>query len=91
MQVLTLLTKYEPVSEDETFSLMNYLDPILRTTNSGVVLAAVKCFIHLTRNMHDLHPQVSPCSHWQRKRWPSLIVWSEWLCGSCRHCRCTRG
>lgn len=58
-QVLSLVSRYDPVSEDETISLLNHLDPILRTTNSGVVLAAVKCFIHLTKHMADLQPQVT--------------------------------
>jgi hypothetical protein len=57
-QVLGLVCKYEPLDEEETFTLMNLLDPVLRTSNSGVVLATVKCFLHLTDGMLDLKPQV---------------------------------
>jgi AP-4 complex subunit beta-1 len=55
--VLSLLSKYSPADEDEMFTIMNLLDPVLRTSNSGVVLAAIKCFIQLTRLMTDLHWQ----------------------------------
>ena len=52
------MSKYDPVDEEETFSIMNLLDPVLRTSNSGVVLAAIKCFVRLTYGMPDLQPQV---------------------------------
>jgi len=47
--VLRLVTRYQPESDEETFQIMNVLDPVLRTTNSGVVLEAVGCFLRLTR------------------------------------------
>ena len=37
---------------------MNMLDPVLRTSNSGVVLATIKVFIQLTRHMSHLHTQL---------------------------------
>jgi F0F1-type ATP synthase membrane subunit a len=37
---------------------MNLLDPVLRTANSGAVLATFKCFITLTNSMPELHPQI---------------------------------
>lgn len=58
IQVLSLCSKYQAVDEEECFSIMNLLDPVLKTSNSGVVLMTVKCFIQLTANMPDLHWQV---------------------------------
>jgi len=56
--VLALVAKYRPVDEEELFSIMNLLDPVLRTSNSGVVLSTIKCFLHLTTAVPDLQPQV---------------------------------
>ena len=55
--VLDLVCRYKPSgagAEDETFALMNLLDPILRTANSAAVLATIKCFIHLTKGMEEI-------------------------------------
>jgi hypothetical protein len=56
--VLALVAKYAPADEEELFSIMNLLDPVLRTSNSGVVLATIKCFLHFTTAIPDLQPQV---------------------------------
>ena len=40
------------------FAVMNLLDPLLRTANSGAVLATVKCFFRLTAAMPELQPQI---------------------------------
>lgn len=56
--ILDLVARYNPISEDETFAIMNLLDPVLRTANSGAVLATFKCFIRLTAEFPDLQPQV---------------------------------
>jgi hypothetical protein len=56
--VLALVAKYAPADEEELFSIMNLLDPVLRTSNSGVVLATIKCFLHLTTAIPELQPQV---------------------------------
>lgn len=56
--VLALVAKYVPADEEELFSIMNLLDPVLRTSNSGVVLATIKCFLHLTTAIPELQPQV---------------------------------
>lgn len=56
--ILDLVSRYNPVSEDETFAVMNLLDPVLRTANSGAVLATLKCFIRLTSPYPDMHSQV---------------------------------
>eukprot|EP01084_Bolivina_argentea_P128372 226934_1 len=57
-QVIDLVTCYDPVDEEEMFTIMNLLDPVLRTNNSGVVLSAMKCFLHLTRHSPSLQDQV---------------------------------
>lgn len=56
--LLDLVCRYSPQSEDEVFAIMNILDPVLRTSNSGVVLAAIKCFMHLTNFLDDMQRQV---------------------------------
>lgn len=56
--VLDMVSRYQPTSEDETYAIMNLLDPVLRTANSGAVLATFKCFISLTVNMPELHRQI---------------------------------
>ena len=58
IEVLKLTSKYTPETEDEMFDIMNLLDPVLKTSYSGVVLAAIKCFIHLTEKLPDFHWQV---------------------------------
>ena len=57
-QVLELVTRYTPGNEQEIFTVMNLLDPVLRTTNSGVVLTTIKVFIHLTTNLPHVHQQL---------------------------------
>lgn len=54
----SLVPRYIPASEEETFGIMNILDPLLRTSNSGTVLAVVKCFISLTKPFPDFQAQV---------------------------------
>ena len=56
--IVELVSRYTPADDEETYSIMNLLDPMLRTANSGAVLATLRCFIHLTENMSELHPQL---------------------------------
>lgn len=56
--ILDLVARYNPISEDETFAIMNLLDPVLRTANSGAVLATFKCFMKLTSSFPELQPQI---------------------------------
>jgi AP-4 complex subunit beta-1 len=60
--VLELVARYHPRTEDEVFAIMNLLDPVLRTANSGAVLATIKCFMSLTASSTvaglDLLPQI---------------------------------
>jgi len=39
--LIDLVARYEPKCEDETYALMNLIDPVLRSANSGAVLATV--------------------------------------------------
>lgn len=56
--VLDILSRYCPSTEDETFAIMNILDPLLRTSNSGAVLATIKCFFSLTEPYPEFTVQV---------------------------------
>mmetsp|Transcript_2083 Transcript_2083/g.6328 ORF Transcript_2083/g.6328 Transcript_2083/m.6328 type:complete len:832 (+) Transcript_2083:69-2564(+) len=67
--VLRLVARYEPESDEETFGIMNVLDPVLRTSNSGVVLEAIGCFVRLTENLPELHAQV-----YERLKAPMLTL-----------------
>jgi AP-4 complex subunit beta-1 len=57
-QVLKLVLKYTPASEDETFDIMNLLEERLRGNNSGVILTCAHVFLHLTQNLPTVHQQV---------------------------------
>lgn len=56
--VLDLVARYRPASEDELFAIMNLLDPVMRTANSGSVLATLKCFLSLSAQMPEMHAQI---------------------------------
>lgn len=59
--ILDLLARYKPHSEDELYAIMNLLDPVLRTANSGSVLATLKVFLFLASSLgvaDALHPQI---------------------------------
>jgi len=58
IQVLGMVGEYQPQDEDEMFSIMNLLDPFLRTSNAGVVLSIIHCFLNLTAGAQDLQSQV---------------------------------
>jgi AP-4 complex subunit beta-1 len=57
-QILDLLTRYSPSNEEEVFDMLNVLDDRLRHANLGVVLGAVRLFLHLTDDMPNLHKDV---------------------------------
>lgn len=72
IQVLHLCLQYTPVSEDEMFEMMNLLDERLESTNSGVVLACSRVFLHLTQNAPAVQRKV-----FERLREPLLMVASS--------------
>ena len=45
LQVLELVPRYIPANEDEGYQIMNLLDPVLRTSNSGAVIATIRAFL----------------------------------------------
>lgn len=53
-----MVSKYIPSDSDESFDMMNILEDRLQHTNSAVVLATIKVFLHLTISMADIHQQV---------------------------------
>lgn len=53
-----MVAKYIPSDSDESFDMMNILEDRLQHTNSAVVLATIKVFLHLTISMADIHQQV---------------------------------
>lgn len=67
--VLDIVSRYSPANEDETFAIMNLLDAVLRTANSGAVLGTIKCFMKLTEGFEDLRPQI-----WVRAKPPLLTL-----------------
>lgn len=58
-QVLEFASHYRPTDEQEVFDFMNVLDDRLSHSNSAVVMATVKMFLHYTLNMPATHQQVS--------------------------------
>ena len=61
-QVLEAVSGYRPSGEQEVFELLNVLDDRLAHSNSAVVMATVKLFLHLTLTMPATHQQARPRS-----------------------------
>ncbi|BDA42681.1 beta-adaptin-like protein A [Coccomyxa sp. Obi] len=57
-QVLEAVSAYRPSNEQEVFDIMNVLDDRLLHSNSAVVMATVKLFLHLTLSMPPTHQQI---------------------------------
>ncbi|CAG8519084.1 10116_t:CDS:10 [Ambispora leptoticha] len=56
--VIETLIRYKPESDNEVFAMMNILDDRLKHHNSGVQLMTLKLFLHLTKEMPELHQDV---------------------------------
>ena len=56
-QVLEAVSGYRPAGEQEVFDIMNLLDDRLAHSNSAVVMATIKLFLHLTLPMPPTHQQ----------------------------------
>ncbi|DAZ95562.1 TPA: hypothetical protein N0F65_005878 [Lagenidium giganteum] len=67
--ILHLVSRYKPASDDEAFTIMNILETCLRVSNSAVVLGAAKCFFNLTERMEGIQEQV-----FERLRQPLLTL-----------------
>ncbi len=57
-QVLEFASHYRPSDEQEVYDFMNVLDDRLSHSNSAVVMATVKIFLHYTLSMPATHQQV---------------------------------
>lgn len=53
VQILELVPRYIPANEDEGFQIMNLLDPVLRTADSGATMATIKAFLSLAEQIGD--------------------------------------
>ena len=58
IEVLELIPRYIPANDDEGFQIMNLLDPVLRTSNSGAVLATIRAFLSIAGKDDTLKRQV---------------------------------
>lgn len=68
--ILQIVARYKPASQDEVFGIMNTLEQCLRVSNSAVVLGTAKCFFHLTARMDQgIQEQV-----FERMRQPLLTL-----------------
>ena len=47
LQILDLIPRYIPATDDEAFQIMNLLDPVLRTSNAAAVMAVIRAFLSL--------------------------------------------
>ena len=70
-EVVTLLLKYKPESNEEIFDIMNLLDDKLEISNASVVMALTNLFLHYTQNMPKNHQRV-----YIRLRDPLLLLFS---------------
>jgi len=71
-QVLEAVSGYRPSNEQEVYDIMNVLDDRLLHSNSAVVMATVKLFLHLTLSMPPTHQQVASSAclcFWLMRGW----------------------
>lgn len=57
-QVLEVVAGWQPDSEQTVYDILNVLDDRLSHSNSAVVMATVKAFLHLTLHLPATHQQV---------------------------------
>jgi AP-4 complex subunit beta-1 len=53
VQILELIPRYIPANDDEGYQIMNLLDPVLRTADSGATMATIKAFLSLAKQIGD--------------------------------------
>jgi AP-4 complex subunit beta-1 len=56
--VMEVLMRYTPSDEEEMIDMLNVLDDRLSHANSGVVMGAVRLFLHLTQHSLDMHEDI---------------------------------
>jgi len=57
-QVMDFVSHYRPEDENEIFEVMNILEDSMTHSNSAVVLAVCKLYLHITLSMPATHQQV---------------------------------
>jgi hypothetical protein len=58
-QVLEVVAGWDAGSEQTVYDIMNVLDDRLSHSNSAVVMATVKVFLHMTLHLPATHQQVA--------------------------------
>jgi AP-4 complex subunit beta-1 len=53
VQILELVPRYIPANDEEGYQIMNLLDPVLRTADSGATMATIKAFLSLAEQIGD--------------------------------------
>lgn len=53
VQILELVPRYIPANDEEGYQIMNLLDPVLRTSDSGATMATIKAFLSLAEQIGD--------------------------------------
>lgn len=56
--VIDFVCAYKPENADEVFAFMNLLEDRMSHTNSAIVLATTKLFLHITMEIEQVHQQV---------------------------------
>ncbi len=56
--ILDLVPRYIPANEEEGYQIMNLLDPVLRTTNSGAFMSVIFAFLSLAQNVEGMREQI---------------------------------
>lgn len=52
VQILELVPRYIPANEEEGYQIMNLLDPLLRSADSGATMATMKAFLSLVEHLN---------------------------------------
>ncbi|XP_064628768.1 AP-4 complex subunit beta-1-like isoform X2 [Lineus longissimus] len=52
------LLKYKPKKDEETYDILNILDPYLKHNNSAILTSAIKLFLHLVHDLPQLKGEV---------------------------------
>lgn len=53
VQILELVPRYIPANEEEGYQIMNLLDPLLRSSDSGATMATMKAFLSLVEHLQS--------------------------------------
>mmetsp|Transcript_16779 Transcript_16779/g.25356 ORF Transcript_16779/g.25356 Transcript_16779/m.25356 type:complete len:794 (-) Transcript_16779:8-2389(-) len=51
--VIELIPRYIPANDDEAYAIMTLLDPVLKTSNAGAVLAVIQAFLSLSHHLEE--------------------------------------